>query len=180
MLCQESDCRTVPEARLKPRDRAIGDGRGSGKAAGEDSQDEKGSSMSQGDEVDQFAERKTRTSSPEDTGGPDQPDGRTVGPLGFFTHSLRLRNRCLRESCIRENRTCSLSGGRWLARKRASSDPTPTKQPNESVKALEEAVEGRTLTKENVGQPNPRWTPSQKSGHSGLDRVREAARKDGK
>jgi hypothetical protein len=31
---------------------------------------------------------------------------------------------CLRESCMRENRTCSLSGGRRLARKRASSDPT--------------------------------------------------------
>src|ERR1700724_2790378 len=30
----------------------------------------------------------------------------------------------LRESCMRENRTCSLSGGRRLARKRASSDPT--------------------------------------------------------
>jgi hypothetical protein len=32
----------------------------------------------------------------------------------------------LRESCIRENRTCSLSGGRWPARKRATSDPTAT------------------------------------------------------
>jgi hypothetical protein len=31
----------------------------------------------------------------------------------------------LRESCMRENRTCSLSGGRWPARKRATSDPTP-------------------------------------------------------
>jgi CRP-like cAMP-binding protein len=31
---------------------------------------------------------------------------------------------CLRESYIRETRTCSLSGGRKLARKRASSDPT--------------------------------------------------------
>jgi len=31
---------------------------------------------------------------------------------------------CLRESCMRENRTCSLGGGRRLARKRASSDPT--------------------------------------------------------
>jgi hypothetical protein len=30
----------------------------------------------------------------------------------------------LRESCMRENRTCRLSGGRWLARKRATSDPT--------------------------------------------------------
>ena len=29
-------------------------------------------------------------------------------------------------------------------------------------------------------QPNRRWTPSQESGHSGLDRVRKAARKDGK
>jgi len=31
---------------------------------------------------------------------------------------------CLRESCMRENRTCSLGGGRRSARKRASSDPT--------------------------------------------------------
>jgi group II intron reverse transcriptase/maturase len=41
-------------------------------------------------------------------------------------------------------------------------------------------VEGRTLTKENAGQPNPSWTPSQISGTSRLHRVREAARKDGK
>jgi transposase len=31
---------------------------------------------------------------------------------------------CLRESCMRANRTCSLGGGRRPARKRASSDPT--------------------------------------------------------
>ena len=31
---------------------------------------------------------------------------------------------CLRESCMRENRMCSLGGGRRPARKRASSDPT--------------------------------------------------------
>jgi group II intron reverse transcriptase/maturase len=41
-------------------------------------------------------------------------------------------------------------------------------------------MEGRTLTKENVGRPNPNWTPSQGNGPSGLDRVREAARKNGK
>jgi hypothetical protein len=35
--------------------------------------------------------------------------------------SVRLS---LRESCIREKCTCSLSGGRRLARERASSDPT--------------------------------------------------------
>ena len=37
---------------------------------------------------------------------------------------LHLDVTCLRESCMRENRTCSLSGGRRPARKRASSDPT--------------------------------------------------------
>jgi hypothetical protein len=73
--------------------------------------------------VDQFASRKTRTSLSEDTGGWTQPDGGKKGPLGsclFLTSQVM----CLRESCMRENRTCSLSGGRRLARKRASSDPT--------------------------------------------------------
>jgi hypothetical protein len=56
----------------------------------------------------------------------------------------------------------------------------PTKQPNERGRPPEEAVEGRPPTKENAGQPNPYWTPSQGSGPSGLDRVREAARQDGK
>ena len=41
-------------------------------------------------------------------------------------------------------------------------------------------MEGRPLTKENTEQPNPCRTPSRESGPSGLDRVREAARKDGK
>src|SRR5215467_15681233 len=36
----------------------------------------------------------------------------------------------LRESCIRENCTCSLGGGRRVARKRASSDPTLMKPGN--------------------------------------------------
>jgi RNA-directed DNA polymerase len=56
----------------------------------------------------------------------------------------------------------------------------PAKQPNKSGRPPAEAVEGRPMTKENVGQPNPYWTPSQKSGPNGLDRVREAAKKDGK
>src|SRR5260370_11979391 len=42
----------------------------------------------------------------------------------FFTCQVM----CIRESCMGENRTCSLSGGRRLARKRASSDPTIQKQ----------------------------------------------------
>jgi hypothetical protein len=56
----------------------------------------------------------------------------------------------------------------------------PAKQPNKSGQPPAEAVEGSTPTKENVGQSNPCWTPSQTSGPSGLDRVREAARRDGK
>jgi thiamine pyrophosphate-dependent acetolactate synthase large subunit-like protein len=56
----------------------------------------------------------------------------------------------------------------------------PAKPSNKSGGPTEETEEGRTLTKENVGQPNPNWTPSQGSGPSGLDRVREAAKKDGK
>jgi group II intron reverse transcriptase/maturase len=56
----------------------------------------------------------------------------------------------------------------------------PAKQPNKSGKPPAEVVEGSTLTKENADQSNPYWTPSQESGSSGLDRVREAARKNGK
>jgi hypothetical protein len=41
-------------------------------------------------------------------------------------------------------------------------------------------VEGRPLTKENTPQPNPCQTQSWESGPSGLERVREAARKEGK
>ena len=41
-------------------------------------------------------------------------------------------------------------------------------------------MEGRPLTKENTRQPNPYRTPSRESGPSGLERVREAAKQDGK
>jgi RNA-directed DNA polymerase len=81
---------------------------------------------------------------------------------------------------MRENRTYSLSGGRRRARKRASSDPTPTKQPNKSETSPAEVVEGRPLTKENTQEPNPYRTPSRASGPNGLGRVREAAKQDGK
>ena len=52
----------------------------------------------------------------------DPPDGCQGVPFNsFFGISDVL---ILRESCMRENRTCSLRGGRRLACKRASSDPT--------------------------------------------------------
>jgi hypothetical protein len=56
----------------------------------------------------------------------------------------------------------------------------PAKQPNKSEPSPAEAVEGRPLTKENTQQPNPRRTPSRENGPSGLERVREAAKQDGK
>jgi RNA-directed DNA polymerase len=56
----------------------------------------------------------------------------------------------------------------------------PTKQPNKSGRPPAEVVEERLLTKENMDQPNLYRTPNRESRPSGLDRVREAARKDGK
>src|ERR1035441_2908524 len=55
----------------------------------------------------------------------------------------------------------------------------PTKQPNKSGTPPAEAVEGRPLTKENTSEPNSCRTPCRESGRSGLERVREAARKEG-
>jgi len=56
----------------------------------------------------------------------------------------------------------------------------PTKQPNKSGEPPAEAVEGRPLTKEKMVQPNSHRTQSRGSGPSGLDRLREAARKNRK
>ena len=56
----------------------------------------------------------------------------------------------------------------------------PAKQPNKGGRPPAEVVEGRPLPKENTAQSDPRRTPSRESGPSGLDRVREAAKKDGK
>jgi hypothetical protein len=55
-----------------------------------------------------------------------------------------------------------------------------TKQPNKSGVPPAEAVEKRPQTKENTQQPNLGRTQSRESGPSGLERVREVARKDGK
>jgi len=56
----------------------------------------------------------------------------------------------------------------------------PTKQPNKGDGSPAEVVEGRPQTKENTQQPNLGRTPSRESRPSGLERVREAARKDRK
>ena len=56
----------------------------------------------------------------------------------------------------------------------------PAKQPNKSGRPPAEVVEGRTLTKENMGQQNLRRTQSRESRPNELDHVREAARRDGK
>ena len=59
-------------------------------------------------------------------------------------------------------------------------DVLPTKQPNKSDSSPAEVVEGRLQAKENTRQPNLGRTPSRESRPSGLERVREAARKEGK
>src|SRR3974390_313958 len=79
---------------------------------------------------------------------------------------------------MRENRTCSLSGGRWPARERATSDPTPMKAPNKAGQPAAEAVEGRELAKGNPPQQNAPRTQCRPGAPSALERVREAAAKD--
>jgi RNA-directed DNA polymerase len=54
----------------------------------------------------------------------------------------------------------------------------PAKQPNEGRGGPKEDVEGRPLTKENMEEPNSYRTPSRGSEPNGLDRVRQAAKKD--
>jgi RNA-directed DNA polymerase len=56
----------------------------------------------------------------------------------------------------------------------------PARPPNKVGRPMAEAVEGRPPTKENTPEPNPCRTPSRENGPSGLARVREAAKKDGK
>src|SRR3984893_10126351 len=56
----------------------------------------------------------------------------------------------------------------------------PMKGSNEGRGGPKEIVEGRPLTKENAEEPDPDRTQSRKSGPSGLDRVREAAKGDPK
>jgi len=60
----------------------------------------------------------------------------------------------------------------------------PAKQPNKGGRLPAEdpegAPEGRPLTKENTRQPNLGRTPSRESGPTRLERVREAAKQDGK
>jgi len=62
----------------------------------------------------------------------------------------------------------------------SSSGVVPTKQPNEGRGGPQEAVEGRPLAKENTEEPNSCRTPSRGNEPNGLDRVRQAAKEDGK
>ncbi len=56
----------------------------------------------------------------------------------------------------------------------------PAKQPNKSERSPAEVVEERPQIKENTLEPNLCRTPSRESGPNGLERVRQAARKDSK
>jgi RNA-directed DNA polymerase len=67
------------------------------------------------------------------------------------------------------------NGGR-----KSYSGKVPMKRSNESKGGPKEIVEGRPLTQENAEELNPCRTQSRESGPSGLDRVRKAAKRDGK
>ena len=56
----------------------------------------------------------------------------------------------------------------------------PAKQPNKDGRPSAEVVEERPLAKENTEQSNQCRTQSRESGTNGLERVREAAKQDGK
>jgi len=54
----------------------------------------------------------------------------------------------------------------------------PTKRSNAGQGGPQEIAEGRPWTEENAVEPNPCWKQGQESGPSGLDRVRQAAKRD--
>lgn len=60
----------------------------------------------------------------------------------------------------------------------SSGGVVPAKQPNEGRGRPKEAVEGRPPARENMEEPNSCRTQSRESESQGLDRVREAARRD--
>ena len=113
--------------------------------------------MSKGDEVDQFALRKTRTSSSQETEDLNQPDRNGEG-FHLIVDLFVSRTKCLRESCMRENRTYSLSGGRWPARKRATSDPTGVACGEETKrrKPTDKAILGRVSESPGGNASEPR------------------------
>jgi hypothetical protein len=102
-------------------------------------------------------------------------------PLSLWdSYGLRLHPRPrphLRESCMRENRTCSLSGGRRPARKRASSDPTPEKLLNNGIGPAE-VVEERGVAQGNANHTPASRTQSRIDAPMGLEGVRQKARLD--
>jgi len=69
---------------------------------------------------------------------------------------------CLRESCMRENRTYSLSGGRWPARKRATSDPTARKRVMTAERRAEELKNGANEGTGTVQRDPRRGEPQQR------------------
>jgi RNA-directed DNA polymerase len=75
---------------------------------------------------------------------------------------------------MRENCTYSLSGGRWPARKRATSDPTPLNRPNKEGRPSAEVGEGRAQTGENIVRSHMPPTQSGNRMSQGLSGVRRA------
>ena len=77
---------------------------------------------------------------------------------------------------MRENCTSSLSGGRRLARERASSDPTAMKPANKTGRPVAEQAEPRAEAEGNAGQPHTCRAQYRESVTQGQERIRQAAR----
>src|SRR5271157_5429623 len=76
---------------------------------------------------------------------------------------------------MRENCTYSLSGGRWPARKCATSDPTPMNRPNKESQLSAEGGEGSPRIKENASPTHTSPTQSGEHVTQGLAGARQAS-----
>ncbi len=87
-----------------------------------------------------------------------------------------MRHLC--ESGLRENRTGRLSGGRRLALRGASSDPTAEKAANKGASAPAESLERRAAVERNPQSAGTVRTQSRGAVSPGAERIRQFAKKN--
>ena len=133
----------------------------------------------------------------QDADGVGFPEGNTAGVRQARVHRdpAESETPCTQRNFMRENRETSLPPEDTRAGRRGNAmtgNPlvngseesycgiVPAKQPNKGEISPAEVVEERPQTEENTQESNLCRTPSRASGQTGLERVREAARKDRK
>jgi RNA-directed DNA polymerase len=98
-----------------------------------------------------------------------------------FTHENRETPQAVRERKNPDRWENAMSGKSQMhGGGESSGGVVPLKQPNEDQGGSQEAAEGRPPAKKNTRQSNSSRTPSRNSERSGLERVRQAAKEDGK